>query len=118
MATIQDLTSEIQQFAEDREWGQFHTVRNLVLALVGEVGELTAELQWVKDADISSHLANPVFKSRFASEVADVATYLFRLCDVANIDLSAEVRRKLLVNGERYPVEQSKGSSAKYTELG
>jgi dCTP diphosphatase len=117
VATIQEITTEIRQFADDREWEQFHTVRNLVLALVGEVGELAAEIQWVKDVDISSHLGNSDNKSRMASEVADIATYLFRLCDVADIDLAVEVRRKLIVNGDRYSVEKSKGLSVKYTEL-
>ncbi len=117
MPTIQELTTEIRQFADDREWGQFHTVRSLVLALVGEVGELAAEVQWVNDESISSYLANSANKSKLGAEAADVATYLFRLCDVANIDLAEEMRQKLRLNNERYSVEKSKGSSAKYTEL-
>ena len=116
MTTIQELTTEIRQFADDREWGQFHTVKNLVLALVGEVGELAAEIQWVHDADVPTHLGNAENKLSLASEAADVAMYLFRLCDVANIDLAVEMRRKLLLNSERYSVEKSKGSSSKYTE--
>lgn len=116
MATIPEITADIKKFADERDWAQFHTVRNIVLALVGEVGELAAELQWVNDADVSVYLEDSAKKSRVASEIADIATYLFRLCDIANIDLSEEIGNKLILNRERYPIEKSKGSSSKYTE--
>ncbi len=117
MTTIQDLTNEIRQFADEREWAQFHSVRNLLLALVGEIGELASELQWVADAAIEAHLANPDNRARFEMELADVATYLLRLVDVTGVDLEESVKTKLAINADRYPVDKSRGTSTKYTEL-
>jgi dCTP diphosphatase len=117
MTTIRDLTSEIRQFADEREWAQFHSIRNLLLALVGEVGELASELQWVSDRNIDTHFSDDENISRFEMELADVATYLFRLSDIMGIDLATAVRKKLNINSQRYSVDKSRGSSAKYTEL-
>ncbi len=117
MTSINDLTSEVRAFAEVRDWEQFHTLRNLVLALAGEVGELAAELQWVTDAKVDAHLAVPANRQAFESEIADVATYLLRICDVAGIDFETAVRSKLQVNESRYPIDASKGSAVKYDKL-
>ena len=117
MTTIEELTYEIRKFADEREWAQFHSVRNIVLAMVGEVGELAAEIQWVNDAEVASFLSLNTNKDKFASEIADVATYLLRLCDISGVDLAQSVRNKLTLNSERYPIEKSKGSSFKYTEF-
>jgi dCTP diphosphatase len=118
VAGIEDLTREVRAFADDRDWAQFHTVRNLVLALAGEVGELAAEIQWVPDEAISEALGQPEKRAAVESEIADVAIYALRLADVMGIDLAAAIRRKLLLNEKRYPVEKARGSSRKYTELG
>ncbi len=115
---IEDLTRVIRTFADDREWAQFHTVRNLVLALVGEVGELAAEVQWVPDEAVTEMLSEPQKKAAVESEIADVAIYALRLADVLGIDLEEAIRRKLVLNEQRYPVEKARGSSRKYTELG
>jgi len=117
MSSINELTTEVRAFAEARDWGQFHTLRNLALALAGEVGELAAELQWVSDSKVDAHLAVPANREAFESEIADVATYLLRICDVAGVDLESAVRNKLQVNESRYPIDTSKGSAAKYDKL-
>ena len=117
MSSITELTSEVRAFADARDWGQFHTLRNLVLALAGEVGELAAELQWVTDAKVDAHLAVAANREAFESEIADVATYLLRICDVAGIDLESAIRSKLQVNEFRYPIDASKGSAVKYDKL-
>jgi dCTP diphosphatase len=117
MATLPELTNDIRAFADSRDWAQFHTTRNLLLALVGEVGELAAEVQWVGDAEVEAHLADLTAKARLESEIADVAIYLLRLCDVLKVDLEAAIQDKLKINETRYPVERARGSAAKYTEL-
>jgi dCTP diphosphatase len=117
VATVSELTSEIRNFVDEREWQQFHTVRNLLLALAGEVGELSAELQWVSDADVDAHLSVDGNRERFESEIADVATYLFRLCDVTGVDLAHAIRRKLDINAARYPSDKARGVSTKYSDL-
>ena len=118
MATIKDLTEEISAFADARDWRQFHTVRNLVLALTGEVGELAAEVQWVPDEAIAQTLKQPDKVAAIEEEVADVAIYVLRLADVLGFDLSDAITRKLRLNERRYPVGQARGNALKYTELG
>jgi dCTP diphosphatase len=113
---LRALEEEVRRFAGERDWDQFHSVRNLLLALVGEVGELSELLQWVSDAEVSTWL-EAGGRERFAEELADVLLYLVRLADKTDVDLSDAAVRKLKVNGEKYPVELSRGSSQKYDEL-
>jgi dCTP diphosphatase len=117
MATIGDLTAEVRAFADARDWGQFHTVRNLVLALSGEVGELASEIQWVHDEVVEQTLKQPNKFAAVEAEIADVAIYVLRLADVLDIDLNEAVRRKLRLNEERYPVAEARGNARKYTEF-
>ena len=117
MAKLQDLTTEIRAFADARDWAQFHTVRNLILALAGEVGELAAEIQWVPDEAMEQTLKQPDKMAAIEAEVADVAIYALRLADVMGLDLAEAVRRKLLLNEQRYPVGQARGNARKYTEF-
>ncbi|MBM4077657.1 MAG: nucleotide pyrophosphohydrolase [Planctomycetes bacterium] len=117
MSSVSELTGEIREFVRERDWQQFHTTRNLLLALVGEVGELAAELQWVPDSEVDGYLSRNDNREKFESEIADVATYLLRLCDVAGVDLSAVVRRKLEVNRVRYPADKARGVATKYSDL-
>ena len=109
------LSERLGEFARDRDWDQFHSVRNLILALVGEAGELAAEVQWVSDADMESYLADPTKKSAIASEMADILNYLVRLADKLNVDLVEEALKKIDLNEDRYPARKARGSSAKYT---
>jgi NTP pyrophosphatase (non-canonical NTP hydrolase) len=106
-----ELSSRIARFAEAREWQRFHTPRNLVLALAGEVGELAAEFQWVEE---NEHLGSDHL-NRVSDEIADVAIYLIRLAEVLGVDLGEVISQKIDRNELRYPVENSRGSSAKYT---
>lgn len=118
MAEIEELTTQIRAFADARDWAQFHSVRNLVLALAGEVGELAAEVQWIQDGGMAEALNNPTKHAAIESEVADVATYVLRLADVLGIDVAEAVRAKLRLNEERYPTERARGNARKYNELG
>lgn len=118
MSELNDLTAEIRAFAVARDWEQFHTVRNLVLALSGEVGELASEIQWIGDAELDEALKDPVKRAAIETEIADVATYLLRLSDILSIDLSHVVRSKLQLNEVRYPVDKFKGNARKYNDLG
>lgn len=115
MGDLDDFSERLRGFAAVREWGQFHTPKNLALALAGEVGELAAELQWVPEGQL---LAGPddELRRRLADEVADVLIYLVRLADVCGIDAMAAANAKIDRNEKRYPVEFSKGSAVKYSE--
>ena len=118
MSEIANLQAEIRAFADAREWSQFHTVRNLALALAGEVGELTAEIQWLSDTEAVPDLLKPQKVAAIGSELADVATYVLRLADILGIDLAVAIRNKLELNESRYPVNKSRGNALKYTEFG
>ena len=114
-SSVAALTSLVRAFATSRDWQQFHSVRNLVLALVGETGELAAEFQWISDDNIVNALQDADKREAVGSELADVFTYLLRLADVLEIDLSEELKKKIAINEKRYPVDKAKGSAAKYT---
>ena len=110
------LQSDLSQFAAERDWEQFHSVRNLLLALVGEIGELAEILQWVDDADIDKFLCEGG-RDRVEEELADIILYTVRLAQQAGVDLDAAVTTKLQKNAIRYPMEKARGNSKKYTEL-
>ena len=114
-SSVAALTSLVRAFATSRDWQQFHSVRNLVLALVGETGELAAEFQWISDDNIVNALQDADKREAVGSELADVFIYLLRLADVLEIDLSEELKKKIAINEKRYPVDKAKGSAAKYT---
>jgi len=113
-----DLSSLIQalrDFAQARDWEQFHSPKNLASALSVEVAELLEHFQWLTE-DQSRHLSEPK-RAEVAAEAADVLLYLLQLCDKLDIDLIEAARRKMIVNGEKYPVDSSRASSKKYTDI-
>jgi len=114
-SSVAELTSLVRSFADSRDWQQFHTARNLVLALVGEAGELAAEFQWISDDNIANALQDVDKREAVGSELADVFIYLLRLADVIGIDLVEELKKKIAINEKRYPADKAKGSAAKYT---
>lgn len=111
------MQDALRDFAHEREWEQFHTPRNLLLALMGEVGEVSELLQWVDDRDVPAWLSQPDNANRLQLELADVLTYLLRLSDVCGVDLEQALALKMQVNEQRYPVSLAKGTSTKYTHL-
>jgi dCTP diphosphatase len=116
--TLEDLRVRLADFANDRDWNQYHTPRNLLLAMVGEVGELSEIFQWRGDAGCAPGL--PGWKSadreHLGEEMSDVLLYLLRLADRCEVDLGRAVLRKLRKNAEKYPAAKVRGSSRKYTE--
>lgn len=116
--TLGELQELVRRFAERRDWGQFHTPRNLILALSGEAGELAELLQWTADADVETWLADSKNMESLRHEMADVLSYLLRLSDVCGVDLEQALLEKTELNETRYPVELAKGSAQKYTQLG
>jgi NTP pyrophosphatase (non-canonical NTP hydrolase) len=102
MDDIQRLASEIKKFADARDWEQFHTPKNLSMAVAGEAGELVAEFQWLTAEQSSrSNMTSEKFKD-VELEIADVAIYLIRLADVLGVDISEVVRKKLAINESRF----------------
>jgi dCTP diphosphatase len=114
---LDTFRAEIAAFAAEREWNVFHQPRNLLLALVGEVGELAELFQWRGDEGAQPGL--PGWSARDAEhlgeEMSDVFIYLLRLADRCGVDLAAAASRKMELNRKKYPAALARGSSAKYT---
>lgn len=115
MPTIDYLTDRVREFAEKRDWQQFHTPKNLAMARAGEVGELLAELQWLTTEQAAAVMDDPERGPRMRAEIGDVTIYLVRLADVLGIDLVPAALEKLAEAGDRYTVEAARGSAAKAT---
>lgn len=116
--SLESLRLAQADFATARDWDQFHTPRNVLLAMVGEVGELSELFQWRGDDECSVGLPqwSEHDKTHLGEEMADVLLYLVRLADQCSVDLPTAARRKLEKNKQKYPPELCKGSAAKYTE--
>ena len=111
---LNELRLRVRRFAAERDWEQFHTPKNLAMALVAEAGELAAEFQWLTAAQSAAPDARQM--ERIRAESADVLIYLVRLADELGFDLLAAATVKIQENSRRYPVDKVRGSSKKYTE--
>jgi NTP pyrophosphatase (non-canonical NTP hydrolase) len=115
MGDFQRTIERIRAFRDARDWMQFHNPKNLACSLVIEAAELLELFQW-KSPEESAALIETK-RETIEHEMADVAVYLFELADNLGIDLLKAIDRKMALNEAKYPVEKSKGSSRKYTEL-
>ena len=111
---ISKIQNQLKKFAIERDWEQFHTPKNLAMALSVEASELVEVFQWLQAEESIS----PDKKQTDAikSEVADIAMYLLRFCSVLEIDLEKAIENKLERNAEKYPVNLSKGNAQKYNQ--
>lgn len=114
---LEKIDKELTQFAADRDWDQYHSVKNLAMALSVECAELVEIFQWMKEEESNRVKEDPVAMERLRDEVADVFLYLMRIVQKTDMDLEAAVMAKLKKNAEKYPVEKAKGSSKKYNQL-
>jgi NTP pyrophosphatase (non-canonical NTP hydrolase) len=106
---------QLDRFAWDREWQQFHSPKNLATALVVEAGELLEHFQWLTEAQ--SRALTPEKRAAIGAEVADVLLYLIQLATALGIDPVAAAQAKLELNAVKYPVALARGTSKKYDEL-
>ncbi len=112
---LAELAGRLREFAEARDWQQFHAPKNLAMALIVEAAELVEHFQWSPEhADATLDAAK---RRQIALELADVQIYLVRLADRLGIDLARAVQEKIALNESRYPVALSRGRATKYTEL-
>lgn len=109
------LRDSLRVFANDRDWDQFHSPKNLATALSIESSEVLEHFQWIS-AEQSSDLA-PDVRTRVALELADVLLYLIRLADKLDVNLLDAASQKLQINAQKYPVSKARGSPLKYTDL-
>ena len=114
---LKKIYSEIEKFTTDRDWDQFHSIKNLSMALSVESAELLEIFQWLTDEQSNKVKDDPKTKSKIEDEVADIFVYLLRIVHKSNIDLESAVLNKLKKNEEKYPIEMSRGNSKKYNEF-
>lgn len=113
--TLDELRLRIREFAFARQWENYHTPKNLAMALIVEAAELVERFQWLSpeessQLDVERH-------EQVRQEIADVLIYLTRLADLLEIDLLKAAADKIEINARKYPVEQARGNAAKYNEL-
>ena len=108
------LQSRLREFAQARDWEQFHTPKNLAMALAAEAGELLEIFQWLTDEQASAVTERNADLQLVRNELADILIYLVRMADILHIDLQDAVQSKLGDNERRYPVELAKGNATKY----
>src|SRR6202051_4723957 len=113
--SLQELRNALRQFAADRDWDQFHSPKNLAIALNVEAAELLEHFQWMSDTESAGIPAEKRAKVR--EELADVLLYLIRLADKLDVDLAVAAAEKIAINAEKYPVEKARRSSKKYHAL-
>jgi NTP pyrophosphatase (non-canonical NTP hydrolase) len=109
---INELVSKIVEFRDERNWTQFHSLKDLLLGLNIEIGELQELFLWKSDSEIET-----VDISKIENEIADISIFLIYICKHFNIDLLKAISEKIDINALKYPVEKSRNSNKKYTEL-
>ena len=111
---IKEIQKKLRKFAKERDWEQFHSPKNLAMALSGEVGELAEIFQWLSEDQSNKENINDEDLLKVKEEVADILLYIIRLSDKLDIDLDQAVMDKLKINESKYPIELSKGNATKY----
>ena len=108
---IKEIQNKLAKFAEERDWDQFHSPKNLVMALTSEVGELNELFQW-----LTEEKSNNVDNNEVRQEIADIFIYLLRLSDKLDIDIEEAVKEKIEINAKKYPIDLAKGNAIKYSK--
>jgi len=114
MNELDQLKTRLRQFAEERDWDQFHSPKNLSMALIAEAAELVEHFQWLTEAQSAS--LSPDKLKKVEEELADILIYLVRAADKLGVNLIDAARNKIEVNEQKYPADKAKGSAKKYTE--
>jgi NTP pyrophosphatase (non-canonical NTP hydrolase) len=112
---LETLKHRLREFADTRDWNQFHSPKNLCMALGVEIAEITEHFQWLTEEQ-SKNLAHDKL-NEVATELADTLLYLVRLADRLDVDLLEAAYKKIELNEQKYPVEKSRGNAKKYTEF-
>lgn len=111
--SLEHLRARINHFVAEREWDQFHSPKNLAMAMIVEAAEVVEHFQW--DSPAESATLTDERKTEVGHELADTFVYLLRIAEVCGIDLIAAANAKIDLNAKKYPVDKARGSNAKYT---
>ena len=113
--TIERLKDKINKFIIDRDWGKYHSPKNLAMSLAIEAAELMEKFQWLTTEESHQYTKNKKKLKAIEEEIADIAIYVIDFCNLFNIDLSKAIIDKLKKNAKKYPVSLAKGKAHKYT---
>jgi len=111
---LTELRDRLRAFVQERDWDQFHSPKNLAMAMIVEAAELVEHFQWLTEAE--SKDISPEKLEQVSHELADTFVYLLRMSDVLGIDLIDAANAKITLNAQKYPADKVRGSNAKYTE--
>lgn len=115
--TLAEIKTRVLAFAQERDWEQFHSPKNLSMALTAEAGELMEHFLWATPEASRSIFQDPDKRKKIEEELADVVIYALEFANMTGIDVAAAIETKMTANAAKYPVEKAKGRSDKYTEL-
>jgi len=115
--SIEELTQQLLAFRDARDWRQFHSLKDLILSLNLEAGELLELTQWKPEQQFEEEAQSEPMQSQLREECADVLLYLLLVAERAGIDILDAAAKKIETNNKKYPVEKSRGTSAKYNKL-
>jgi dCTP diphosphatase len=115
MNNFDEIKHRLRDFCTERDWDQFHSPKNLAMALCVESAELLEHFQWLTEVQSAALPADKL--AAVAQEIADVQIFLIRLADRLDIDIDAAVAAKLALNEQKYPVDKARGNALKYTEF-
>lgn len=115
--TVSEIRERVLAFARERDWEQFHSPKNLSMALAAEAGELMEHFLWAESKASAAVLTEPKKRAAIEDELADVVIYAMEFANIGGIDLAKAIEAKLAQNAAKYPIEKAKGRSDKYTEL-
>ncbi len=107
--TIADLRAKVEAFVAERDWAQFHSPKNLSMAIAIEAAELMEHFQWLTTEESESLIGEEAARGQVVDELADVFIYCLSLANVLNVDLSEAVVRKLDHNARKYPADEYRG---------
>lgn len=115
VTSIQEIKDRFAQFVRERDWNQFHTPKNLSMALSIEAGELMELFQWIEGSQ--SRLEVDKKRQQVEHELADIFLYAIAFANACDIDISKAIKEKMLLNASKYPTHHAKGNAKKYTEF-
>jgi|TARA_B110000014_G_C19796789_1_gene413930 dCTP diphosphatase len=113
---IEKIQNKLREFSKERDWEQFHSPKNLSMALSVEVAELVEIFQWSQSGGMDE-IANQKTRKEIEKEIADIFIYTLKIADLLNMDLEKAALEKIEENAKKYPIESSKGKAIKYDQL-
>lgn len=114
---IQELKNLVEKFCEERNWDQFHQAKDLAIGIITEASELLEHFRFKSEIEVENMFKDLKKRGEITEEMADVFYFLLRLAQRYKIDLDDELKKKMIKNKNKYPIEKARGSNKKYNEL-